>query len=310
MRQIRRRNLLRACLLIINALLMHIADAQTDKAKPVVSTGKIIHWESFHSQYVDPRSIDIWLPEGYSSSLRYPVLYMHDGQMLFDSSITWNHQEWQVDETLQHLFDTATVKPFIVVAIWNTGKYRNSEYLPEKPVRAMAERYKNRFIQKEMANRVLADSYLRFIVNELKPAIDSAFQTLPDRAHTFMAGSSKGGLISLYAVCEYPMVFGGAACISTHWIGSMDAGNDEFPASMLRYLRKNLPGAGAHRFYFDHGTIHLDSFYGVYQKRADQIFIGRGYGKNDFLSVEFPGADHTERDWAARFSLPVRFLMK
>lgn len=70
---------------------------------PVVSGGRIIHYENFNSVFVDPRNIDVWLPDGYGPEHRYAVIYMHDGQMLFDSTHTWNHQEWCVDETLTKL---------------------------------------------------------------------------------------------------------------------------------------------------------------------------------------------------------------
>lgn len=87
-----------------------------------VNAGKIEHYLSFQSSFVGPRNIDIWLPEGYDSTLRYPVLYMQDGKALFDPAIMWNHQSWNVDETAQYLISQKRIRPFILVAIWNAEK--------------------------------------------------------------------------------------------------------------------------------------------------------------------------------------------
>jgi len=114
-------------------LLLFIAIVSPSIAQtPTVSGGKIVHYENFNSVFVDPRNIDVWLPDGYSQEKRYAVIYMHDGQMLFDSTHTWNHQEWCVDETLTKLLKEKKIKNCIVVAIWNIPEKRFAEYFPEK----------------------------------------------------------------------------------------------------------------------------------------------------------------------------------
>jgi hypothetical protein len=276
---------------------------------PVPARGKIIRFENFKSTYVDSRHVDIWLPESYSSENKYPVLYMHDGQMLFDSLITWNHQEWKVDETLQQIFDEHQAKPFIVVGIWNNGRFRNSEYIPKKVIQLLPDSIKTKFIEQEMLNRLDSDNYLRFITEELKPAIDSAFSTWADAANTYIAGSSKGGLISLYAICEYPKIFASAACISTHSIGSIKIATHVFPYALVSYLKMYLPASGSHHFYFDHGTLNLDAYYKPYQEMINQVFRLKGYSNKTYKSIEFHGSDHTESSWAERFSIPILFLM-
>lgn len=99
---------------------------------PKVSSGEIIRIDSFPSKYVTPRNVDIWLPDGFSKDEKYAVLYMHDGQMLFDASKTWNNQEWMIDETLGKLLNEDKIKKTIVVGIWNSGEGRHSDYFPQK----------------------------------------------------------------------------------------------------------------------------------------------------------------------------------
>jgi len=99
---------------------------QKQESIPVVSGGKIVRIESFKSDFIPSRNVDVWLPEGYSVSKKYAVVYMHDGQMLFDSTLTWNKKEWKVDEVLSQLIKDKKTEDCIVVAIWNNGADRIS----------------------------------------------------------------------------------------------------------------------------------------------------------------------------------------
>lgn len=112
---------------------------KTQNPMPTVISGKIERIANFKSKYVAPRNIDIWLPEDYSDSLKYAVLYMHDGQMLYDPDITWNNQAWNVDDVADKLFNSGSVKPFIVVGIWNSGQQRYVDYFPEKPFKQLSK---------------------------------------------------------------------------------------------------------------------------------------------------------------------------
>jgi enterochelin esterase-like enzyme len=158
-------------------------------------------------------------------------------------------------------------------------------------------------------HRVQSDNYLRFIVKELKPFIDSTFSTLPGREHTFIAGSSMGGLISMYAFCEYPLVFGGAACLSTHWPGIFSMENNPVPTAFFRYLQSALPAPDGRRIYFDYGTATLDALYPPLQQQADQVMKAKGYGPANWKTLEFRGEDHSENAWKKRLAIPVLFLI-
>ncbi len=283
---------------------------------PKVSTGKLDHYDAFPSVNVQPRNVDVWLPESYDSSSRYSVIYFHDGQMLFDSTLTWNGQDWGLDETAGRLIANNLARPFIIVAIWNT-KLRHSEYFPQKAFTHLSPSFRDSLLTYSRRNSetalfqsdIQSDAYLRFVVSELKPFIDKHYSTLPDRESTFIAGSSMGGLISMYAVCEYPDVFGGAACLSTHWPGIFTLENNPVPDAFLNYLRNNLPDINNHRWYFDHGTETLDNLYGHTQLKVDKLFTEKGYSDKNFISLCFDGADHSEKAWRARIAIPLKFLM-
>lgn len=271
---------------------------------PLGVTGTVRFHGAFPSKFVAPRNVEVWLPPGYerSRSARYPVLYVHDGQNVFAPATSYTGIDWGIDETMTRLIAEHRVRPAIVVAVWNTPA-RMAEYMPEKALPAGAHEFASGIPGfPAVKDSVKSDAYLRFLVEELKPFIDRTYRTRRGASDTFVMGSSMGGLISAYAVAEYPSVFGGAACLSTHW----PAGN----GVVIDYLAKSLPSPKTHRFYFDHGTATLDAAYAPYQVRADSVFLRGGYvdGKN-YVSRVFPGADHSERSWRARVAEPLEFLL-
>ena len=149
----------------------------------------------------------------------------------------------------------------------------------------------------------ISDNYLRFLVYELKPFVDSRYRTRPDREMTFLMGSSMGGLISLYGICEYPQVFGGAGCLSPHW----PIAHQLFSA----YLKVRLPKPGQHKIYLDYGNEANSRGYRVSQKRVERILKGRGYEPGiDWLSYWSAGDPHSETAWRTRIQMPLRFLLK
>jgi len=282
-----------------------------------VSSGSVKRFANFSSAYVDARNVEVWLPEGYSTKKKYAVLYMHDGQMLFDSASNWNKQEWGVDETIGRLIQQKKMKDCIVVAVWNTGSKRHADYFPQKPFESLPKQQQDSIYTATatkdfslFAVPVQSDRYLKFLVTELKPFIDKNFSTLKDRSNTFIAGSSMGGLISMYAICEYPAVFGGAACLSTHWPGLFTEKDNPVPEAFMNYLKYNLPEPGTHKFYFDYGTETLDSLYKPFQQQADSIMKARGFTGRNWVTKEFPGANHSETAWRKRLAIPVLFLLK
>lgn len=281
------------------------------------SSGAVQRFENFPSEFVPARNVDVWLPDGYTADKKYAVLYMHDGQMLYDSNTTWNRQEWGVDETVGRLVAENKIRDCIVVGIWNGGRLRHSEYFPQKPFESLtAEELKT--VQEALpenrrneANgfKANSDQYLKFLVFELKPFIDSQFSTRSDPENTFVSGSSMGGLISMYAICEYPNVFSGAACLSTHWPGVFSMENNPIPDAFLRYMEQQLPDPNSHRLYFDYGTATLDSLYEPTQLRVDALLKKKGFDQKNWKTQKFPGADHSEKAWRERLDIPLLFLL-
>ncbi len=300
------------CLLALAALVLtQWAAAQTHPV-PEAGVGRIERLPALASRHVDPRPVDVWLPEDYSPDKRYNVLYVHDGQMLFDASKSWNRQAWDLHLTVARLAAAGRIPDTLIVGIWNNGPWRHSEYFPQKFLPHLPPAFRERLVAEGLKGKPQSDAYLRFLVEELKPAIDARYPTRPGREHTFIMGSSMGGLISVYAMNEYPQVFGGAAGLSTHWIGTFQA-NADIPQAALAYLREHLADPASHRLYQDHGTTELDAQYDPAQRLVDALVRARGYSDQgpqpNFMSRVFEGTGHNERAWAARAEIPLLFLM-
>jgi enterochelin esterase-like enzyme len=282
-----------------------------------VTSGKVQHFENFQSKLIDARNVDVWLPDGYSDKEKYAVLYMHDGQALYDAESTWNKQAWEVDQIASKLIAEGKTKKFIVVGIWNNGQKRHPEYFPQKPYESLTQIQRDTITAKlqkaSKSNEVFkpySDLYLKFLVTELKPFIDKNFSTIPDQKNTFIAGSSMGGLISMYAICEYPKVFGGAACLSTHWPGTFSADNNPIPDAFANYLKTYLPNPKDHKIYFDYGDQTLDALYKPFQEKVDVVMKAKGFTSKNWETKFFPGENHSEEAWAKRLDIPLVFLLK
>ncbi|WP_232217150.1 alpha/beta hydrolase [Winogradskyella sp. J14-2] len=279
-----------------------------------LASGKLLRVEDFPSEYIKPRPVDVWLPEDYSEDKKYNVLYMHDGQMLFDSTTTWNKQEWKIDEWATQLREDDRVENFIIVGINNIPKNRWQDLFPQKAFDSYLDEETRESLLEEAVNadkdtKFYGNNYLKFIVEELKPVIDSTYSVYTDQEHTFVMGSSMGGLMSMYAISEYPEVFGGAACLSTHWIGAAPREDNPIPDAIFKYMEDNLPQAGQHKLYFDYGNKTLDQHYPQYAPRVDAILKQKGYTEDNAKNLFFEGTDHSENSWNARLDQPLTFLL-
>lgn len=275
------------------------------KDGPRVSAGHLETYELFESKYVTPRTIRVWTPEDYDSDKQYDVLYMHDGQMLWDAQVAWNKQEWGVDEAMDSLIRMKKIRPTIVVGIDNSPE-RIGEYCPDNIVEyldSVSEVYQDIKPQ--------GNDYLRFLVEELKPFIDSVYSTYKDCEHTWVMGSSCGGLISSYALCRYPEVFGGAACLSTHCTLAFPDPTQQDSAMMAAYrmyLKQHVPVNGA-KLYMDNGDQTLDANYLMAQRLINEMMYESGWDEAHYMYRFFPGTAHCEDDWKARLDIPLLFLL-
>lgn len=175
--------------------------------------GRLVYWTDVPSAFLGPkRHVEIWLPPGYDDNptTRYPVLYMHDGQNLFDPRIANTGVDWGVDEAVVKLVNQGVIPPIIVVGVWSTSA-RSKEYSPWHD----------------------APDYARFLIEELMPRVNREFRTRTGPENTAAMGSSMGGLLSFYLVTHHPETFGACGCMSTHFPLSEDVA-----ARFLNILRR------------------------------------------------------------------------
>ena len=247
----------------------------------------LVTHEAFHSNHLpDDRNVTIFLPPGYEASDdRYPVLYMQDGQNLFDPDAAFvKGQHWRVGETATRLIESGRIPPLIIVGINNTGVRRLHEY---------TQTYDRR------RGGGGAEAYGRLIVRELKPFVDARYRTLPDAAHTGIGGSSLGGLVSLYLGLEYPDVFSRLAVMSPSVWWDRRA--------ILRNVRHARPKPRL-RIWVDIGT--REGRYHVENARLLKVgLIKSGWVEGEDLHYEeVQEGTHSEGSWAERFDRVLEFL--
>ena len=268
------------------------ADRVPSKQKPKTSTAsknvRIIDTAFWIPQLKRTRRVWIYLPEAYENAAknyRFPVLYMHDGQNVFDDSTSYAG-EWGVDEFL----DSAIVKSCIVVAIDNAGMKRLNEYCPyDFSLTGIAAAYSS--------NKGEGSLYVDFLANTLKPFIDKHFRTLKNRSNTFVAGSSMGGLISLYAILKYPRVFGGAGVFSpAFWVGPKIF--DDIKANGRKVKGKIWFYAGKQE-----GESMVPDMLKAFQQMA-------AVSKSKMMTVIRDEGKHNEPTWRKEFPLFYEWIVK
>lgn len=286
-------------------------------ALQAASAGRIDRHYIYSPEMKETITVDVWTPQGYPSDdgHRYPVIYMHDGQNLFDATTTWNRQAWEMDSVTSTLVDAGEIEAPVIVGIHSVAETRLGDLLPQKAVDYISVEPDSTLRAFLEFSPLRGDAYAAFMVKTLKPEMDSIYRLSPDKDSTFVMGSSMGGLMSIYAMSEYPEVFGGAACLSTHWVGTID-GQPTFADAMHDYLADRLPRDGRHRLYLDHGTTSIDSLYGPANEGMVALADSLGYKAvscrcfhptlENFVDQ---GAGHEERYWAARVARPLRFLL-
>jgi predicted alpha/beta superfamily hydrolase len=244
-------------------------------------SGKVAYHRQLHGDGIADRDIIVWLPPDYeiNASARYPVLYMHDGQNIFDPATSSFGTDWQIDETCDSLIKAEVINPLIVVGI-NNSKNRMSEYTPGNT----------------------GSNYMKFVVETVKPLIDKTYRTIPDRNHTYTGGSSAGGTISFMLAWNYPDVFSKAFCLSP----AFKIQNIDLIKEVTNYKGKkqNLV------FYIDNGGKGLEE---RLQPGVDEMINelkAKGFKENrDIFYVKAPDAEHNEAAWAKRMPEALKLLL-
>ena len=253
-------------------------------------TGTLRIHGAFESEFLDAkRDVIVYLPPSYNSNLahRYPVLYLHDGQNLFDSATAFAGNEWGLDELAERLIEAGQIQPLIVVGIYNVGDLRLSEYTHVRDRRGRGGR---------------ARAYARMIVEELKPFIDSEYRTLPDCQNTGLGGSSLGGLVTLYLALHHPHIFGKLIVMSPSvWWANR---------AILREIRK-LRQKLNWQIWLDVGTEEGPDADGCVRNVEDlrEALLEKGWRLGyDLCFLEDQGAGHDERAWGYRMGMALPFL--
>lgn len=292
------------------------ATAPATPMAPEVDIGELVRLGPVPSTTVTPRPVDVWVPPGLAASAEPAVLlFMHDGQMLFDARTTWNRQAWNAHRAVWALMQKRLIPPTLIVGVHNVEGQRYAEFFPQKALALATEAERLEYLRHESRGRTLADAYLRHLVDDIKPLIEARWPVRRGPRSAYTAGASMGGLISLYAMCEHPEVFSGAAGLSTHWVGRgphrglEGVRNEELPRALSMYLQRHLPPPGRHRLWLDRGDDALDSLYDHGLQAAAAVLRERGYRPDQATTRVFPGTGHNESAWAARLDTALAFMM-
>ena len=255
-------------------------------------TGTVIHHDAFASKSVAPRDVLVWLPPGYArgAKQRYPVVYFHDGQNVFDAATSFIGTEWAADEAADRLITAGRIAPVIMVAISNTGA-RRDEYTSDKDSRQGGGG---------------SAAYFRFIVEELQPFVNRTYRTRTGPAHTAVIGSSLGGLAALDLGLAHPDRFGLVGCVSpaVWWADSAIVtrvrSGTKLPLRVWVDIgtAESTPSAAGQRVWLDHARLLRDAL------------EGRGWQEGaDLHYEEVEGAPHNEGAWAVRIDRILEFLL-
>ena len=245
-------------------------DSYKDIVKKI--TGKVEYFYDFKGDNILPRNIVVWLPPSYDSlsKKRYPVLYMNDGQNLFDASTSFLGSEWCLDETADSLIKSGAIKEIIIVGIYNT-MFRASEY----------------------TDNDTGYAYQKFITNRLKLFIDSTYRTLSDKRNSVIGGSSGGGLVSFMIAWKYPKLFANCACLSP----AFKIQNIDFVKNVNEYCgpKKQI------KIYIDNGSKGVDSLLQSGVSEMLKVLNEKGYKEGeDIYWFKDEKAEHNENAWAKR----------
>jgi predicted alpha/beta superfamily hydrolase len=264
-----------------------IPASTAETQRPHTLTGNIRMHEGFHSKHLpDDRTVIVYLPANYDPKtvVRYPVLYLHDGQNVFDQATSFG-EEWHVDEEAESLIATGCIEPIMVVGIYNSGEHRLDDYTPTA--------------RPDKGGGGHADDYGKMLVEELKPFIDATYKTLPGAANTALGGSSLGGLLSMHLGMRYPAAFGKLAVLSPSvwW-------DDRVILTEVNALPHKLP----QRIWLDSGTREGPEVIADAQRLRDALVSKGWVVGQDLHYLEVEGGEHNEQSWASRVGHVLEYL--
>jgi predicted alpha/beta superfamily hydrolase len=297
-----------ACVIRILTILAFLCSSSFPAYPQVASGSPVLRFHALDSKvFGNVRTIRVLVPPDYhntqNSRRRYPVLYLNDGQNLFDKATSvFNPMEWRVDETVSKLIREGEIPPIIVVGIDNAGRSgRSSEYLP----------YPDEFLSPPLANPH-GKQFPKFLIDEVMPHVARNYRVMSGREHTALGGSSYGGLISLYAYALHPNVFGRLLIESPSLYVSHGKIFDELtpePASPMRLPFRVYIGVGTNEMNLRECDPKEDGGEAVSDvRKLERLLRVNGMPPSRILVNIESCAVHDEEAWARRLPAAIRFL--
>lgn len=296
------------------------ACATAPPAQPVPpSPARLVEWTDLDAGALPKMQVTVWLPPGYDTAkaTRYPVLYMWDGQDLFDPAKTHYGMAWMVQDVLAGMVFAGTAEQHIVVGIWSPpGADRYRVYLPTPLYEGLAGDPGLQAGMRTMAGGTPAgERMLAWTADVLKARVDHEFRTKPTARDTTIVGASMGGLMACYAPVARPEVFGRAGCVSAHLaLADPELAKQHAPAiekAWADYLAARLGAPNGRRVWMDHGTVGLDGYYAPWQQAVASDFAAQGWREGeDFTARVYEGAEHDENFWRQRMPEMLAWLWR
>ncbi len=279
--------------------------SQEAKLIQIDSSNSIYRIENFPSRYIKSRSIDIYLPPNYDSTKSYKVIYLQDGQNLFDPKVAYQNEAMELHKILEE----KSIQDLIVIGIWNTEQ-RFREYLTNEIYNSLQK--KNRkYIKREFIGSPLGDNYLRFITEELIPYIENKYSISKNKSDRIVGGISMGGLISFYAGITNSNLFGKILCISTHWPLSVIQNRESIVEEYFPIWNKYINQQDSTKIYFDYGTENIDSWYSFSQNQLNDLLKdAQAQTSIQFKCLKFEGQSHSMSDWKSRIGDAILYLIE
>ena len=278
--------------------------------------GQLYVLRHFASRHLAVRDLYVWTPDGVDEAARLPVLYMQDGQNLFDARLVPFGVAWEVDASLSRLIDAGQVAPTLVAGVACTED-RFAEYAPALILDQLPAPTRRAVID-AWPGAPDSAAYARMLVEEIKPLIDATFPTLTGRETTFLAGSSMGAVVAAELLARRPDVFAGAALLSAHFSllpvtetePLPDGFADDVAQAVGDFGRRHMPRAGSHRLWLDRSTLSIDRFYPPSHAAFVEALLALGYVEGEDLSVRtYAGVGHDEGAWRERLDEALAFLL-
>ena len=302
--------------LTILAASLTLVACKAGLAPTPAASSQTIELAAIEAEALPEQNITIWLPPEYAADAerRFPVLYMWDGQNLFDPAKTHYGKAWMVQDVLGDMVAKGEAEPHIVVGIHSPpGMDRYRVYVPQFVDQAAGAVAAN---VKDMAGGPVASKrQLDWVADTLVDRIDSEYRTLATARNRTIAGASMGGVMSCYAIVARPDTFSRAGCVSAH-LAFVDpelapANEDQILGLWDAYLEANLGRPDGRRVWMDHGTEKLDAYYGPWQEALAADFTRLGWKEGeDFTARVYEGAEHDENFWHERMPEMLRWLWR